>query len=85
MDVTKVSGADMGIDLRRANTGVAEQLLDDPQIGSVMQQVSGEAVAEHVWGDRTLDSASPDVLFNPQPERHRCKGGPTAGEEDSSG
>ncbi len=41
----------MGIDLRRRDIGVAEQGLDDPQIGAALQQMAGEGVAQHVRGD----------------------------------
>jgi hypothetical protein len=37
---------DVGIDFRRADVGVAEQFLDDPQIGAVLQQMRGETVAQ---------------------------------------
>ena len=38
----------MGIDLRGRNIGVAEQRLHNAQIRTVMQQMAGESVAQHV-------------------------------------
>ena len=51
----QAAGADMGIDLRRTNIGMAKQLLNDSQIGAVLQHMSRRGVPEgvrvHVLGD----------------------------------
>ena len=49
MDFPQAAALDMGVDLGGADVGVAEQLLDDPQIGAVFQQVRCKAVAQRVW------------------------------------
>ncbi len=38
----------VGVDLGRADVGMAEQGLKGPQIGTVGQQMGGEGVAQHV-------------------------------------
>ena len=48
---------DMGIDLRGRNIGMAEQLLHRAQIGTTLEQMAGEGMAEHVWRNaRRLDA-----------------------------
>jgi hypothetical protein len=41
----------MGVELRRAEVGVAEHLLDAAEVGAALQQVRGERVAEEVRVD----------------------------------
>ena len=41
----------VGVDLRRRDVGMAEQLLHDAQVGAVLQEVAGEGVAQHVRAD----------------------------------
>jgi hypothetical protein len=38
----------MGIDLCCGNVGVAEQGLNHPQVGAIVQQVTGERVPQYV-------------------------------------
>ena len=38
----------MGIDLGRGNIGMTQQFLDASQIGTVIQEVGGEGVAQHM-------------------------------------
>src|SRR4029453_934014 len=42
---------DVGIDLRRRDVGVAEELLHRAQIGATLQEVAGKGVAENVRRD----------------------------------
>ena len=47
---------DMGVDLRRRDVGMAEQLLHGAQIGAALEQMAGEGVTEHMRRDaRRLD------------------------------
>lgn len=39
---------DMGVDLRGGDVAVAQQFLDDAQVGPAAQQVGGKAVPQHV-------------------------------------
>ncbi len=41
---------DMGVDLGCRNVGMAEQQLDDAQVGTVVEQVGCEGVAQDMWG-----------------------------------
>ncbi len=41
----------MRVDLRRRDVGVAEQILHDPQVGAVLQQMAGEGMAKDVRAD----------------------------------
>ena len=48
MNFAQAGWRHMGIDLGGADTGVAEEFLDDAQVGSVVEQVGGEAMTQHV-------------------------------------
>ncbi len=41
----------MGVYLRRRDIGVAQHLLQRPQICTICQQVAGESMADYVWAD----------------------------------
>ena len=49
--VTQTAAGHVRVNLRRADIRVAEEFLDDPQVGAVFQQVRGKAVPQHVWRD----------------------------------
>ena len=42
----------MGIDLRGRDIGMAEQRLDDTQVGAVVQQVAREGMTQHMRRDQ---------------------------------
>jgi len=46
---SQVEIGDVRVDLRRGNVAVSEQRLNRTRVGAVLQQVSGEAVAQRVW------------------------------------
>src|SRR5207253_2989874 len=48
--------SEVRVDLRRGHRGVAEQLLDDAQVGAALQQVSRERVAQDMRGDGLFDA-----------------------------
>ena len=54
-DASSSAVEDVGVDHRGAHVPVAQQLLDRPDIVSVLEQVGGEGVAEGVAGDVFLD------------------------------
>jgi len=62
---------DMRIDLRRGNIGVAQHLLDDPQIGAVPEEMRCETMPEKVWIDIFLQPGTARVLFYNLPDT-RC-------------
>src|SRR6476659_7133858 len=47
----------VGIDLRGRDVRVAEELLHDPKVGPVMQEVACEGVTQHVWTDAVRPQA----------------------------
>ena len=48
VDVPDPFAGQVGVELRRADTRMAEQLLDDPQVGPTLEEVGRERVAERV-------------------------------------
>ena len=44
-------GGDVGVDLGGGDVGVAQQGLDDAQVGAAFQQMGGEGVAQDVGAD----------------------------------
>jgi hypothetical protein len=55
------------VNLRRVDLRMAEQFLDDSQVRSVLQQMRGKAMPQHVRRDVALDATSLDPLFDSQP------------------
>lgn len=68
MDFPKPVAGDMGVDFRGTNIGMAEQFLDDTQVGAMFQEMCRKAVPQHVRSDVALDAGPANVVFNPQPE-----------------
>ena len=62
---------DMRIDLRRRNIGVAEHLLNNPQIGPVPEQMRRETMAEKVRVNVLLKPGAPRVLLHDLPDTRR--------------
>jgi hypothetical protein len=63
---------DMRIDLRGGNIGVAQHLLDDPQIGAVPEQMRRETVPEKMWINIFLQPGAARVLFYDLPDTRCC-------------
>ena len=92
-------GVDVGIDLGGRDVGVSEHHLHGSEIGAVLEQVGGEAVAEHMWGELWYPHAKtivPEVLPESLPaeraapavDKHPlvaalCQTGPRLGEVGS--
>ena len=51
MDGAEAVLVDVGVDLGGGDVGVAEHFLDDAEVGAVIEEVGGEAVAELVGMD----------------------------------
>ena len=62
----------VGIDLRRADVGMAEQFLDAAQVLAGFEQVGCEAVAEQVRVDPLRDAGDPGPVFDPAFDRARA-------------
>ncbi len=51
MNLAEMGVGDVGVDLGRADVGVAEHGLDTAEVGAVHEEVGGERVAKGVWSD----------------------------------
>src|SRR2546423_13557972 len=63
---------DMRIDLRSRNIGVAEHLLNNPQIGAVPEQMRRETMPEKVRVNGLLQSRPSCVFFYNLPDPRCC-------------
>lgn len=91
VDVAKAFGSDVRVDFGGVDAGMAEEFLDDAEVGAIFEEVRGETVAEHVRGDIALNARETNAFLDVQPEcdgRERrsalCKenvGGRTARDE----
>lgn len=55
---------DVGVNLRGRDVGVAEEFLNDAQVGAAAEQVGGEAVAHKMGVDIRFDTGAGGVLFD---------------------
>jgi len=55
---------DMGITLRRGKAGMAEQFLNDPQVGPAVKKMRGKAVAQPVRPHPDMDASNPQALLH---------------------
>lgn len=85
MDFGETAASDMGIDLGGADGCVAEEFLDNAEVSAMFEQVSGEAVAEHVRRDVARNAGVADALFDAEPKRDGGKRSATLSEEDVGG
>ena len=67
VDGFETLAGDVGIDLGRGDAGVAEEFLNDAQVGTVFEEVSGEAVPEHVRRDVAIDPRTEASFFDARP------------------
>jgi hypothetical protein len=58
-DLGQAIGGDVGVDLGRGDIDMAQQGLDDAQVGAAFQQVGGEGVAQDVGADAGGVDAAP--------------------------
>jgi hypothetical protein len=56
VDLLETVAGDVGINFSRRYAGMAEELLDDAEVGAVFHKVRGEAMAQHVGRDPPFDS-----------------------------
>jgi len=73
---------DVGIHFGGRDAGVAEQFLNDPQVGAVFEQVRCETVPQHVRRDVSLDAGEAAPFLDARPQRHRRKRRASAREEN---
>lgn len=72
----------MGIDLGRADAGVAQKLLDDPQVGAMLQEMRGKTMPQAVRGDTFGQAGGLDAVLDSQPERDGGEPGAASGQEE---
>ena len=82
MHLAQPGAGHVRVNLRRVDAGVPEEFLNHPQVGAMLQQVSGEAVSEHVRRDVSTDSAATDPALDAGPERGLGERRSALGEED---
>ena len=67
MDSMEAFLVDVGVDLGGGDVGVAEEFLDDAEVGAIFEEVSGEAVAQEVWVDAAFESCGAGTGFDDLP------------------
>src|SRR5688572_27896707 len=70
------------INLSGADTRMSEHFLDGAEVSTVLQQVRGEAVSEHVRSNILFDAATFHPFFDMQPHGDTCKGSAAAREKN---
>ena len=63
VDLFHSGGGDVGVDLGGAQVGVAKEFLDAAQVGSVVEEVGGEAVAQFVGANFEGDGGMPEIFL----------------------
>jgi hypothetical protein len=58
----------VGVDLGRADAGVAEEFLDDAEVGAAGEQMGGEGVAEEMGIDAGIKPGGLGGFFHDPPE-----------------
>ena len=74
VDFAQAASGHMSVDFRRGDTGVAQQFLDDPEVGAMIEQMGGETVTKHVRRHISFETGASGAPLDPQPERDRCEG-----------
>ena len=68
MDFFKAVPINVGIDLSRGDVGMAEHLLDHPQIGSLAEEMSSKAVPKGVGAHLFSNSGFEDIALDQTPQ-----------------
>ena len=82
MDLFEAVGVDVGVDLGGGDVGVAEEFLDDAEVGAAGEEVGGEGVAEGVGVDGA-DAGALGHFSDELPEDDAGDWAAGAGEEDA--
>src|SRR5690606_33976157 len=85
IDPREVLVVQVRVDLRGGDVGMAEQLLDAPQVARGLQDVAGEAVPQQVRVDALEQALLPRQLADPQLHRARRDRAIAAGEHRVAG
>src|SRR6476469_3760920 len=73
----------VSINLRGGNVSVAQQQLDDTQVGSVVEEVGGERMTQCMGRRQPGYASLAGIAFDQIPECLACHGGTTSGNEQS--
>lgn len=84
VDLAQAAFGDVGVDLGGGDGGMAEEFLDDAEVGPMFEEVGGEAVSEHVGGDGPADSGEPGAFADSEPEGDGGEGRAAPGQEDGA-
>ena len=61
----------VGVNLRRGNVGVAQHLLNDPQIRTISEQVRRKAMPQKMWIYIFFQATAPRVFLDDLPNPRR--------------
>ncbi len=64
MDFPEAFLIDVGVDLGGGDVGVAEEFLDDAEVGAAFEEVGGERVPQQVRVDVLLDAGEGGALLD---------------------
>ena len=78
------SGLDVGVDLGCGEVGVAEHLLNHPQVSAVFKQVGGEGVAQHMRRDVLFHTCCKSVFLDKPENVFTPDSAARTGEEEST-
>ena len=84
MNGFQLAPINLGVDLRGGDRGVTEHLLDDTQVGSSSQQMSGKGMAKLVGMNGLFDPGSFGIITHQLPDACRSERISPHGEEDRS-
>ena len=73
------------VNLGGGNVGVAEQFLNHPQVGAVLEQVRGKAVPQHMRRDVANNPRGDEAFLEACPQRHRGESRAARGQEHIAG
>lgn len=85
MDCFEAFLVDVGVDLGGRDVGVAEEFLNDAEIGTVLEEVGGEGVAKEVGVDVLVNAGLLSAIFDDLPDTIGGERSATDGEEDFGG
>jgi len=85
VDLFHAIGGQVGVDLGGGEALVAEEFLDAAEVGAVVEQVGGEAVAEGVGADAGVEAGHDQILVELAADGAGGDGGAVFVEEDAAG
>lgn len=83
LDAAEAGGIDVRVDLRGGDVGVSQEFLNDAQVGTAAEEVSGEGVSEHVWVN-AREAGGGGVFSDELPDGDALEGSASAREEQAS-